>query len=104
MSFELVIFILLSLIAVWRLVFTSLPPSLIVVVVLMLICLSPFLKHRDKCQSLAPGIAACLGSTEDNIQMNVGRCLPHMWGFMWGLIVGMCGEDAWQTKALPGKQ
>jgi hypothetical protein len=41
MSFEAVIFILLSLIAVWRLVFASLPPSLIVVFLLMFICLSP---------------------------------------------------------------
>ena len=26
----------------------------------------------------------------DSIQMDVGRCLPHMWGFG----VGICGEDA----------
>lgn len=32
------------------------------------------------------GIAACLGSIEDNIQINVGRCLPHMWGFQVGRI------------------
>src|SRR6266545_94860 len=86
MSFGVVIFILLSLIAVWRLVFASLAPSLIVVLLLVFICLSPFLNHTDKCQSLAPGITACLGSTEYNIQRNVGRCLPHVCGFMWGVV------------------
>jgi hypothetical protein len=25
-----------------------------------------------------------LASTRNNIQMNVGSCHPHMWGFMWG--------------------
>jgi len=33
---------------------------------------------------LTPGTAACFGLTELNIQINVGRCRPHMWGFMWG--------------------
>jgi hypothetical protein len=27
-----------------------------------------------------------LGSVDDNIQMNVGRCLPQMWGFHVGRI------------------
>jgi hypothetical protein len=30
------------------------------------------------------GIAACPGSIEYNIQMNVGRCLPHIWGLLVG--------------------
>ena len=76
--------------------------SLIEVFPLVFICLSPFLNHTDKCQSLAPGIAACLASTEDNIQMNVGRCLPHMWGFMWGYVETLAG--ARESKTLPGKR
>src|SRR6266498_5347453 len=91
MSFGVVIFILLSLIAVWRLAFASLAPSLIVVFLLIFICLSPFLNHTDKYQRLAPGIAACLGSSKYNIQMNVGSCRPHVWGFMWGYTQGMPG-------------
>jgi hypothetical protein len=27
-----------------------------------------------------------LGSVEDNIQINVGSCLPHIWGFYVGRI------------------
>ena len=30
------------------------------------------------------GIAAGLGSIGDTIPMDVGRCLPPMWGLMWG--------------------
>ena len=33
---------------------------------------------------VTPGIAACL--VEYNIQINVGRCLPQMWGFGVGRI------------------
>jgi hypothetical protein len=35
---------------------------------------------------MTPGIAACLRSTEYNIQMNVGSCHPHVWGYMWGYV------------------
>ena len=45
---------------------------------------------------MTPGIAACLGSTEYTIQMNVGRCLPHMWGFRWGYVETLA--------SVPGRQ
>jgi hypothetical protein len=68
----------------------------------MFIGLSPFFEPWDKCQSLAPGIAACLGSTEDTIQMNVGRCLPQMWGLMWGYVETLASVPG-KTKTLPGE-
>jgi hypothetical protein len=36
---------------------------------------------------------------DHNITINVGRCLPHMWGFMWGYL----RRDARDVKALPDK-
>jgi hypothetical protein len=36
---------------------------------------------------------------DHNIQFNVGRCRPHVCGFMWGYL----GEDERQRKTLPDK-
>jgi hypothetical protein len=46
------------------------------------------------------GIAACLGSIEDNIQINVGSCLPHMWGFRVGRIENPARE-IWRFFWIP---
>ena len=35
--------------------------------------------------------------------MDVGRCLPHVWGFM-SEVCGDIGEDAAETRPLPGMQ
>ena len=75
MSVDAVIFDLFLLIEVFPLVF---------------ICLSPLLNHKISVRDWHSGIAACLGSIEYNIQMNVGSCLPQM----WGLRVGRFGDDA----------
>lgn len=58
--------------------------SLIEVFPWVFIYLSPLLNDTDKCQSLAPGITSCLASTKYTLQLNVGSCRPHVWGFMWG--------------------
>jgi hypothetical protein len=42
---------------------------------------------------LTPGTAACLDLIEDNIQINMRRCHPHMYGFMYGYGVEMPGKQ-----------
>ena len=44
------------------------------------------------------GIAACLDSIEYNIQINVGRCLPQMWGFRVGIYGGRERSIRWQLS------
>jgi hypothetical protein len=29
---------------------------------------------------------------DHNITINMGRCLPHMWGFMWGYLRKEIGD------------
>jgi hypothetical protein len=56
----------------------------LLVLLLMFICLSPSCTVWIRVREWHPAFMPIWVQLVVNIKQNMGRCLPHMWGFVWG--------------------